>query len=305
MKENLHNIKLRFDEMYFSNTPIFKIILKIVFAMIIFTTINFSLSDKSFIVVILLSLLLSVVLSFLPTSIMILAAFILVAYDMYYISVVLLGIYVLMLMIMYLLVYRICSDKWILVALAIFLFLIKLPYLVPLLLGITFSVSIIIPAIFAVAIGYIVQVASNTVSHSISANDSLSKISGLVTDLASDKSIILWILVTCITIIVIDIIKKLKIKNSKEVGLVVGTAVQLVLIFVLNSVFTIGLNVLVVVLLSVVSLIIAIGTFWMFFPLNYSKEEYLEFYDDEYYYCVRAIPMTKNKKEELINRRTK
>lgn len=94
-----------------------------------------------------------------------------------------------------------------------------------------------------------------------------------------------------VTILVINIVRNTSLKNAKEKAIIVGAFVELICVLVLNHVFALKLNPVLVIVLTLVSLIISLIVLWAVLPLNYKEVEYVEFYDDEYYYFVKAVPL--------------
>lgn len=303
MKEILHNIKLKIEDIYFKNNKIALAVTRFVFALFIFGYINFTLGAFALISKPPITVLLSVAAAFLPLTITMVIAFIVIGLHLFKLSLILLIGYVVLLSVMYLLVFRICSDKWIVVFASIILFWIKLPYLIPLLLGIVFSTSIFIPATLATGFALFLDVAAKykvgTESQSISA------ISATFTNMAKDSYIIMWVLAVAISVLIVAIVKTFNIKNCKEIAIIVGGIVEMAVLVATKFILNVDVNVAVMVILNILSIIIALAFLWAMYPFNYRATEYVEFFDDEYYYFVRAVPLSTAKKNELLSKNNK
>ena len=299
MKESLHNIKLKLDDFYFNNNKITLAVGRLIFALCIFFYINTTLGAFQKLSSPIVSIILSALSIVLPLPIIMLMAFGLIALHIFKISIVLLAGYIVILSVMFLLVFRICPDKWIVVFATLILFGIRMPYLVPLLLGIVFSSSIVVPGLVATILALFLDMASKyKVTTEV---QSISAISETYSSFAKDGFIIMWLIAIGVTIIVISIVKTLNIKNSKEIALIFGGFIQIVLLIGLKIILNVDINILLTVVLGLLSIIISIVVLWAFFPFNYKATEYVEFFDDEYYYFVRAVPISKNRKRELLN----
>lgn len=299
MKESLYKIKLRFEDVYFNYNKLMLSLARILFGLFIFLFININLGVYPMLKSPAIAILLGVIAGFIPLPLTMVIAFALIGVHLFKMSIILLGAYVVLLALMYLLVFRICSDKWIIVFASIILFWIKMPYLIPILLGTVFSTSVIIPGTFATLLALFLDMAMKY-KEGLDAN-TIGAISSTFVNFAKDVNIILWISITIIVTLIVSIIKTFNIKNCKEIAIVVGGIVELIVFFAVSIILKVNVNLLLVVILIALSTIIAIAFLWMFFPFNYKATEYLEFYDDEYYYCVRAIPLSKTKRDSILN----
>lgn len=296
MKSFCNNIKVNIDKIL-TNNPILKIVAKGLLSLLIMYSIYFTMFISKSMSMMLIPIVLSVLSSFLPLSIMVALAFCYIAFALYKISIIVLMIYIVVLLLLYLLIFRITSDKWGILFLCVFLFIIKMPYLIPLILGVTFPPSIFIPATASIILGRLVTVGQETVTINKGVSEQISGANKIIINLLANKEILLWIILIIGTIFVVSIVNRLKIRNNKEIALIVGGVFQIILLIALNFAMKLNINVGISVVLIVLSILIAMILLWSFFPFNYKNVEYVEFYDDEYYYYVRAVPIKTQKKD--------
>ena len=299
MKESLHNLKLKIEDLYFNNNKIVLAITRFIFALFIFGYINFTLGAFHLLKNPIITVALSVLAIFLPLPLTMIIAFIVIGLHLFKLSIILLIGYVVLLAVMYLLVFRICSDKWIVVFASIILFWIKLPYLIPLLLGIVFSTSIFIPATLATGFALFLEIAAK---YKVGTEtESISAISATFTNIAKDGYIIMWVLAVAISVLVVSIVKTFNMKNCKEIAIVLGGIVEMIILVAAKFILKVDVNIAIMILLNILSIVIALAFLWAMYPFNYKSTEYVEFFDDEYYYFVRAVPLSTSKRNELLN----
>ena len=105
--------------------------------------------------------------------------------------------------------------------------------------------------------------------------------------------------------------KKISVNRSNDMAAAAGCGIYIIVMTAFNLAFgTITLTKLVTIVAgSVVSLILAFLIENIVLPLDFSRTEFLEFEDEEYYYYVRAVPKTTMNREVVsvkqINRRVK
>jgi hypothetical protein len=101
---------------------------------------------------------------------------------------------------------------------------------------------------------------------------------------------IAMIVTFAVTIIVVYLIRRLKINYSWQIALGAGMIVCFVVLLVSSAVLDADIGIGGAILsLFVSSIIVLILQFFIFY-VDYSRAEYVQFEDDEYYYYVKAVP---------------
>lgn len=171
-------------------------------------------------------------------------------------------------------------------------FAFKIPYAIPLLVGLGGSIISIIPVSFGVLIYYLLMFIKANIGSLSNLNnvDILKKYTMLFNGAFADKTMFLMIVAFAICIIIVYIIRNLSITHAWGIAIISGVIAQLIIIFMGDFVY--GINVPIIELLigiAVSAVFAAVYNFFMF-AVDYSHTEYAQFEDDEYYYYVKAVP---------------
>lgn len=137
--------------------------------------------------------------------------------------------------------------------------------------------------------------------------------------LLTNKEMFLVLATFVLVLVVVNLIRRLSIDHSWLVAIIAGILVELTVLVSGFMILGITGKMLWLIVGSAISLLIALAEEFLFFNLDYSRTEHVQFEDDEYYYYVKAVPKnsvtTKNKqvkkiaakedarKEERISRR--
>lgn len=217
---------------------------------------------------------------------------IVLVYDIFAISKEMALITVLFLLIMALLYYNLGAKDSILIVLVPILFFFKIPYAVPLLVGLGGLFVHIIPVSFGIIVYYmILYVKNNAGALSNTASvDIAQRYMQILNGILSNKWMYLTLLSFIITTLVIMILRKLSVDYVHYIAIAGGLITLFVSMFIGELVFRVNPNVAELVIGVFLSLLIAMIYDFFVFAVDYSNTEYLNFEDDEYVYYVKAVP---------------
>ena len=166
------------------------------------------------------------------------------------------------------------------------LFALKMPYLIPLFVGIAGSVISVIPVSCGVVLYYIILYVKGTPAvisvDKPSIMDMPEKFVSIIDGMLKNKEMWMIIIIFAISIVVIYIIKKFPFDYSWYVAAAAGTITMIASSIVLDAGFSV-----IRVLLSFVIVCVYI---LFAHDVDYRKTERLQFSDDDYYYYVTAVP---------------
>ena len=91
-------------------------------------------------------------------------------------------------------------------------------------------------------------------------------------------------------IIVVYLIRRLSVDYAWIIAIVVGTVAQLLVIFVGDFVFGVSVSAGALIFGLLLSIVLAMIYNFFFFSVDYTRTEYVQFEDDDYYYYVKAVP---------------
>ena len=92
------------------------------------------------------------------------------------------------------------------------------------------------------------------------------------------------------TIIIVYLIRKLKINYSWQIALGSGLIVCFIVLIITSSVLDADVGIGGAFVSLIISTLIVLVLQFFIFTVDYSRAEYVQFEDDEYYYYVKAIP---------------
>ncbi|SHI20416.1 hypothetical protein SAMN02745229_02050 [Butyrivibrio fibrisolvens DSM 3071] len=218
-------------------------------------------------------------------------------------------------LIMYLLYYRFSPNDSTVLILTALCFYLRIPYVMPLAVGLLGSAHSVVSVVFGVVVYYYLNyIADNTsifISSSAEGDTSaavISRVQSIVDGVFASKVMISVIAVFAITTIIVYIIRRLSIKHSWDVAIVAGTITLMIGILVANVVSSAGFSVIGVIFGSVLAGLLMKVLEFFAFNLDYKRIENVQFEDDDYYYYVKAVPKvsvaTPDRKVKQINRAT-
>ena len=93
-----------------------------------------------------------------------------------------------------------------------------------------------------------------------------------------------------VTLVIVYIIRKMSIEHAWAVAIIFGILFEAVGMIAGDMVLGISGKTITILVGSIISCVIAFVIQFLFFNLDYSRTERLQFEDDEYYYYVKAVP---------------
>ena len=172
------------------------------------------------------------------------------------------------------------------------LFVLKIPYLIPLVVGLGSGIVSVIPVSAGVLLYYLLLYIKNNVgvlTNELSVDISVRYLE-MFNRFLVNKEIYIYMFAFAATIVLVNITRSLSVDYSWEIAIAVGVTSLLIFIFVGEFVMNVTLPVMeLVVGLSVSALFAYIYKFFIF-NIDYTRTEYTQFEDDEYYYYVKAVP---------------
>ena len=183
------------------------------------------------------------------------------------------------------------GDSYLLVLTPVF-FLLKIPYAIPLIVGLSGSVISVIPVSCGVFIYYTllyVKQNAGVLTNDMSV-DQVVKFMQLMKVLLSNKLMLVMVTAFALSLVVVVVTRSLSMDYSWIIAIVAGSIAQLGVIFVGDIVADVSVSVIRLLVGILFSIVIAgIYTFFVF-AVDYSRTEYVQFEDDDYYYYVKAVP---------------
>lgn len=117
-----------------------------------------------------------------------------------------------------------------------------------------------------------------------------SKIVVALNQLLGNKEMYLVLGIMAVTLIIVYLIRRMSIANAWQIAIASGILFETIGLIAGYMLLGISGKTVSVLVGNVISLLIAFVIQFLFFNLDYSRTERLQFDDDEYYYYVKAVP---------------
>lgn len=286
-------------------------VIRFAFAFLTFMLINSQIGFMEQLTNPMLSLLLSVLCAFLPVNALAVFAALLVCAHAFAISLEVFAIAAGLLFVMYALYFRVSARYGYVLILTPVLFVLKIPYVMPLVMGLIGSPVCAVPIACGTIMYNLLYYMKNneTMLSNPESAEVTSRLTYLVENILSNKSVLLTVLVFAVTLFVVYAVHRMSVDYAWYLAIGSGMVVNIVLMLVGSLVLKTSISILELILGTLVSGVIALVVEFFVFGVDYSRTEYTQFEDDEYYYYVKAVPkMTiavPEKKVKKINSRKK
>ena len=294
VRENLRNFYNKY-EIYI--TPFLKFIL----ALISLVTINLNVGYMSKLANPVIVLVVALMCSFLPTSFIILISSVYIVMNFYALSLECAVVAVCLFLVLFLLYFRFTPKDALVVLLLPIAFSLKIPYAVVLASGLVGTPVSIVAAACGVIVYYLVQFVSinaNTIA-SLETDNAIGKFRFVVDGMMNNKQMLVMMVAFSITILVVYLLRRMSVDHAWTIAMVAGCVINVIVLLIGDLMFDTAISVVGVIIGMVVSFGLCKVLEFFVFNVDYTRTEYVQFEDDEYYYYVKAIPknsVTKSKK---------
>ncbi|MBR4138735.1 MAG: hypothetical protein IKT88_02105 [Lachnospiraceae bacterium] len=269
-----------------------KPILKFVLAMVCFLVLNSKIGFMQQLRSPLVAVGLSLVCALLPLNGIVIFSGVLMLAHAYALSLEVCAVVAGVLMVMYLLYFRVSARMGILLVLTPICYILGIPYFVPLMGGLLFGPAAAIPAACGAVIYYLLKYMSqNTASLGTGEVEAATtKVVSLVDSIINNKEMFLCILAMVLTVLVVYFIRRLSVDHSWELAIGLGTVVNVVVHLCGALLPNVTVPIVELLVGSLISVVLAFVVKFFAFSVDYTRTERVQFEDDEYYYYVKAIP---------------
>lgn len=302
---NLLEIKELIKRIYSKQEVFILPVLKFLLALVVLLSINRQLGYMGRIDSISIVLIVALLCSFLPTGFMIFFAGLFVLLHFYALAIEVALVGFCLFLVMVLLFFRFSPKDAIVVLLTPLCFGLRIPYVMPLAMGLVGAPASAISVGCGAIIYYLLNfVALNANSfRALDEGEATVRLRMVIDGILNNKEMVVMIAAFAFTVIVVYIIRRLSIDHSWTIAMIAGTILNIVILLVGDLMYDINLSVLALLLGSLVSLGLVVVLQFFVFSVDYSRTEKVQFEDDEYYYYVKAVPkMTVAVPEKTVKR---
>lgn len=284
--------KEHMKDFYARNSMIIQPVLRFLFGLCTYVSLNTALGYMTELENPIVVLVLSLVSAALPWGVTVFMAGCLMIGHIYAVSLEMALIAIVLLLVIATLYYGFKPGDSVLMILTPMAFLFHIPYAIPLLVGLGGSLVAVIPVSCGVFLYYLLlYVKQNAgVLTNDSAVDVVQKYTQIIQSVLFNRTMIMMAAACALGILVVYLIRRMSMDYAWVVAIVAGTVTQLVVIFVGNFLFSVSIPVGSMILSLAGSALLAVVYNFFVFTVDYTRTEYVQFEDDDYYYYVKAVP---------------
>ena len=285
LRENLKKIYSRNEAFIL---PVIKFLLSFIVLSIINGKMGYMTKLDNMAIVLIVSLLCS----FLPTGFMAFFAMMFAVLHMYALSIETAAVGLVVFLLLYLLFLRFTAKEALVVVLTPVLCMLKLPYVMPVAMGLIGTPASCVSVGCGVVVYYLLQtvITNAPTINSMGAEEATAKLRLLIDGMLGNKAMLVTIAAFAITVIVVYLIRRMSVDHSWTIALVAGVMIEVMILLVGDLMYDTNLSIVSALLGAVVTLIACKIIEFFRFCLDYSRTEKVQFEDDEYYYYVKAVP---------------
>ena len=235
---------------------------------------------------------LAVVCTFFPMIVMLMAATLLVLANFYALSLPIMLIAAVVFVIMYIFYFRFTPKKAWIVLLSAMAFGLKLPFVVPVVFGLLGTPVWIVPAACGIMAYYMADFVKGSAAalKSVDAEGLAGSLISSAKQILGGKEMWLMIVAVVIGILVVNLVRTRAINHAWKIASAAGAVVCVVVALVGNIMLKGELSYASLVLSAAAGIVLGVALEFLFFCVDYSRTENIQFEDDEYYYYVKAVP---------------
>ncbi len=277
---------------YSKNEAFILPVVKFLLAFILLSSVNGRMGYMAKVDNIAIVLIVALMCSFLPRGCIILFAALFSLLHMYALSLEIALVGLIVYLLMFLLFFRFSPKDSLVVALTPFLCFLKVPYIMPVVMGLLGTPASAVSVGCGVIVYYLLlAVTANAQTiNTMSASDATGKIRVVIDALMGNKGMLVMAAAFAITVIVVYLVRRMSIDYSWTIAMVTGVILNLVILLVGDLIYETNISVVGAIFGNLLALAVAKIIEFFRFCVDYSRTEKVQFEDDEYYYYVKAIP---------------
>lgn len=237
-------------------------------------------------------LIVSLMCSFMPMNFIIFVSAAFTVLHLYSLSLECAAIALVLFLIMFLLYFRFSPKDTLVILLTPICFVLKIPYAVPLAMGLVGTPASAVSVGCAVVVSYLINhvADSATALSGMETEDIATRFRFIIDGLLDNKEMILTIIAFAVTIILVHLIKRMALDHAWTIAIAVGAVADMMILLVGDLMFDTNVSILGIIVGTIFSVLIVKVIEFFAFHVDYSRVEKVQFEDDEYYYYVKAVP---------------
>ena len=263
-----------------------------ILALAAFYMINHDLGFMSLLSNPLITLGLAVICAFLPMIVTVLAAAVLILVQMAAVSLGIMAVTAAVFVIMFVFYVRFSPKTALIILLTPLAFLFHIPYVIPVAFGLVGAPSSVVAIICGTIVYYMIDYVKTSAS-ALESGGATAMISQLMTYLQQvfqNKEMIITIIAFVIVLFLVYQVRRMAISHAWKSASAAGAVVSIVIMAAGSAALDVKISYPELILGNVAAVIVGLILELLFFAVDYSRTESVQYEDDEYYYYVKAVP---------------
>ena len=285
LREQMKKIYSRY-EIYI--TPILKFLLAFVSLSMINHVIGYMGILNNMAVVLILALMCS----FLPMNLTIVISAVVTLAHLYAFSLECAVVALALFLLLFTLYFRFSPKDTIVVLVTPLCFGLKIPYVIPLAMGLVGTPVSAVSVSCGVIVYYVITYMSESASalNAFDADGIIQKFRYIIDGVIGNREMMVTLVAFAITLVVVYFIRRLSVDYAWTIAIITGTLFNILCMLLGDLLYSTNVSVIGLALGSVVSVLVVKVLQFFVFNVDYSRTEMVQFEDDEYYYYVKAVP---------------
>lgn len=238
-------------------------------------------------------IIISVIMAFVPWGMLVLVLAADIVVNIFSMSMELGALVLIVMFIMFLFFFRFTPRQGALLVLIPLAYFLKIPYVIPMAVGLVCSPVSIVSVAFGTVLYYMIDVISNNstvITNSSDGTVGSASINAIINMMSNNKAMMLAVIASAVTIMVVYIIRRATINNAWAVAIITGAIADFVITLVGSIMLNTKSSIFWIIIGTIISILLAFVLQFFLFSVDYSRTEHTQFEDDEYYYYVKAVP---------------
>ena len=277
-------------------------LLKFLLAMVIFKGINWYLPFVKPLDNIFVLLVMALICSILPLNTIVLFGCILIIGQCYGVGIEVAGFVLCLFLIMIILYIRFTPGDAIVLLLTPLAFRLGIPCAVPIGFGLTRSPVSAVSAGFGVIVYYFLDLVHNSaeVLEGTDPEQMAENLKLLLDGLAGNQHMMMEIIAFVTVLLAVNVIRRLSVSHAWQIAICTGGIVYIVILVAGGLIIDVRTPVIPMIAGTVGAVLISLILEFFLFNVDYSRTEYLQYEDDDYYYYVKAVPKRSISQRQVV-----
>lgn len=266
-------------------------VLRFILALVYFEWINANMGYMTQLNNIFIVLILALICSILPSSVMIFVGFVLMIAHSYAVGIEVAGFMLVLILFMTILFLRFSAGNNLVLVFTPLSFGFSVPTLLPIGSGLLCNVSSALPAGCGVMVYYLIRFIRVQSKYLENTDVAMAdKLKHLADGIVQNWGMWITVIAFIVVVLLVNLIRTRSFDYAWRIAIIAGGVVYVLVILAGGFYFGLDIDVVALIIYTVISVVIGLVLEFFVFGGDYTRTERLEYEDDEYYYYVKAVP---------------